>query len=82
MGIHKRETSASSQMSRERLEAIVGRPQVRLSTGHDNKQHDAAARLAVYFWTVTALDQEQDPKCAGSETGSRGGLGSKVRKGR
>jgi hypothetical protein len=41
MGIHKRETSASSQMSRERLEAIVGRPQVRLSTGHDNKQHDA-----------------------------------------
>ena len=41
MGVHKRETSASSQMSRERLEAIVGRPQVRLSTGHDNKQRDA-----------------------------------------
>ena len=39
MGVHKRETSASSRMSQ--LEAIVGRPQVRLSTGHDNKQHDA-----------------------------------------
>jgi hypothetical protein len=38
-----------------------------------------AARLALHFWPVTALDQEQEPGCASGEARGRRGLGTVTR---